>query len=143
MKFLLNTILISILLLFFACKGKTPVEKYEHQMEELYGKNWKAEVEKLKNAPPTFYKPSSYDDCWRGNSPYLEGAEGWIGEKCSNDICGDGKIVVTRQELGHKGWGKYEGDISFRCIDNNKTGQIDFNCFLPDYDVGKWICKGN
>jgi len=134
-------LLISILLLFFGCKEKTAVEKYHQQMEDLLGKDWKAQVEKAKNAPPTFYKPRSYDDCWRGNDPYLQEAEGWIDEKCSSSTCGDGKIVVTGQGLKHKGWGKYEGDISFRCIDNNKTGQIDFNCFLPDYEVGRWRCK--
>ena len=136
---MLKKLLLAIILIV-GCKEKTALQKYEQQMEDLLGKDWKTHIEEAKNRPPTFYKPKYLDDCWRSHDPYLEGAEGWISTECGGTMVED-KIIVKGQNLGHKGWGKYEGNLYIEYVNNGKTTNIDFKCFIPNYEVGEWRCK--
>ena len=81
--------------------------------------------------------------------------------RCGSDTSADARIKIFYQSLSHAGHGRgrYEGKLYFNYIDTPSVagewvggeyfydldtagvgGSIDFDCFLPDYDFGDWIC---
>ena len=82
--------------------------------------------------------------------------------RCGSDTSADARIKIYWQSLSHTGYGKgrYEGTLYFHYIDSSIVngewigneyfydldtisdgGTIGFDCFLPDYDFGEWICS--
>lgn len=114
-----------------ACGESEKQKEEKHRLAQL-------ELNKAK-----FYYPEAYDDYWRMYKPNLIGAQGWISDDCNNGKYPTYKVIVARKDLTHKSWGRYKGTLLVGNLAENKSFEIDYNCFKPDFENGDWLNKSD
>jgi hypothetical protein len=95
----------------------------------------------IENNKSKFYCPDSYDDFWNVYDPKLVDSEGWIESNCADDLNERIKVKVVSQNLRHKGWGKFEGNLKVKKDNSDLMIEIKFECFTPNYEIGEWLNK--
>ena len=132
-------ILLCLPLLFGCVSEKSNKSEASNNYEILINEEPKEKINKIQQDAPFNYSIN------RNGKPFLYGAEGWIYPKSSwiTNECGDTssskKIRIVYQFLRHTSYGNYKGRLGFEYIDDTTyCGEINYECFTPDYDIGEW-----
>lgn len=124
-------------LLFISCVQESGLDISDDELEQMMIDEINNHKDVKEDLGPLYY-PVPYSDCWRSTQPNLVTAIGVV--ICEESKISGDSVKVYHQDLKHKSWGKYEGNLSVKVLGEQKTYRIDLKCFSPDYSRGSWVC---